>query len=176
MSIREYRGVSPQIHPSAWIDPDACVIGDVEIGADASLWPFAVARGDVERIVIGPRTSIQDASVLHVTHDGPYHPGGRGLVVGTGVTVGHRVTLHACSVGDYCLIGMGAVIMDEVSVGEHCIVAAGALVPPGKSLPAGTLWKGSPARQARALSEREIEQLHYSADHYVRLKDHYLRS
>lgn len=174
MSIRSYLGRQPDVHSSAWVDPDAVVIGSVSIGADASIWPCAVARGDVARIVIGARTSIQDGSVLHVTHDGPWSPGGRDLIVGAGVTVGHKVVLHACTVGNYSLIGMAAVLMDDVIVGDECLVAAGSLVPPGKVLPARTLWRGSPAREVRRLSDEEVEKLHYSADHYVRLKDIYL--
>jgi carbonic anhydrase/acetyltransferase-like protein (isoleucine patch superfamily) len=173
VSIRQYQGKVPRIHPRAYIDPDAVVIGDVCIAQDASVWPCAVLRGDVGAIIIGPGTSIQDGSVLHMTHDGPYHPGGRDLIIGSGVTVAHKVVLHACTVGDYCLIGMGAVIMDDVVIGDQAIIGAGALVPPGKIIPPGTLWKGNPARQARELTEAEIEQLHYSADHYVRLKDSY---
>ncbi len=173
MSIRPYRQIHPQIHPTAWVDEAAVVIGAVCLGADASVWPMAVVRGDVDRIEIGARSNIQDGCVLHVTHDGPYTPGGRALLIGEGVTVGHKVVLHACTIGDFCLIGMGAIVMDEVVIGEHCMVAAGAVVTPGKKLPPGTLWKGSPARYARDLSDTEIERLNYSADHYVRLKNDY---
>lgn len=149
------------------------VVGAVRLGADASVWPMAVVRGDVDRIEIGAKTNIQDGSVLHVTHDGPYSPGGRALLIGEGVTVGHKVVLHACTIGDFCLIGMGAIVMDEVVIGEHCMVAGGALLTPGKIMAPGTLWKGSPARLMRELSATEIERLHYSADHYVRLKNDY---
>ncbi len=173
MSIRPYQDTLPTIDPSAWIDPDSVVIGDVTIGADASIWPTAVARGDVAPIVIGPETSIQDGSILHVTHDGPYSPGGRGLYVGRGVTVGHKVVLHACTIGDHCLIGMGAIVMDDVEVGEESIIGAGALVTPGKKIPPRTLWVGSPARQVRELDATDVERLHYSAAHYVRVKNRY---
>lgn len=173
MSIRPYKKTHPRIDLTAWVDADAVVIGAVQLGANASVWPTAVVRGDVHRIEIGPRSNIQDGSVLHVTHDGPYSPGGRALLIGEGVTVGHKVVLHACTIGDYCLIGMGAIVMDEVVIGEHCMVAAGAVVTPGKQMPPGTLWKGNPARFVRELSATEIERLHYSADHYVRLKNDY---
>ena len=173
MSIRSYRQSHPHIDPTAWVDEAAVVIGAVTLGAHASVWPMAVVRGDVDRIEIGAKTNIQDGSILHVTHDGPYSPGGRALIIGEGVTVGHNVVLHACSIGDYCLIGMGAIVMDDVTVGEHCMVAAGAVVTPGEVLEPGTLWKGNPARYARELSATEIERLNYSADHYVRLKNDY---
>lgn len=173
MSIRSYLNIHPQIDPTAWVDDTALVIGAVLLGADASVWPMAVLRGDVDRIEIGARSNIQDGCVLHVTHDGFYSPGGRGLQVGEGVTVGHKAVLHACTIGDFCLIGMGAIVMDGVQIGEHCMVAAGAVVTAGKTMAPGTLWKGSPARYARELSATEIEQLHYSADQYVQLKNDY---
>ena len=174
MALRSYLDRQPRVHPTAWVDPDAVVIGDVDVGADASIWPCAVARGDVHRVIIGPKTSIQDGSVLHVTHDGPYSPGGRALIIGEGVTVGHKVVLHACTVGNYCLVGMGAIVMDDVVIGDECLIAAGSLVPPGKVLPPRTLWRGSPAREVRPLTDDDIERLHYSAEHYVRLKNRYL--
>lgn len=174
MHQRPFENHSPQMGARVFIDPSAVVVGRVSIGDDSSLWPCAVARGDVEAIQIGARTSIQDGTVLHVTHDGPYTPGGRGLVIGDEVTVGHRVVLHACTVASRCLIGMGAVVMDDVEVGEYCLIAAGSVVPPGKVLPAGTLWRGTPAQQVRVLSGREREQIEYSAAHYVRLKDRHL--
>lgn len=168
MSIRSYGGVSPQIHPTAYIDPDAAVIGHVVIGEDCSIWPMAVARGDVERIVIGNRTNVQDGSVLHVTHEGPFSAG-RDLIIGEGVTVGHSVTLHACTIGNHCLVGMGSLVMDNVIVGDEVLIGGGAMIPPGKILPPRTLWVGSPARQVRELTEREIENLHYSAGHYIKV-------
>ncbi len=173
-NIRPYQGQCPTIAASAFVDATAVVIGDVSIADDCSIWPGAIARGDVERIVIGAKTNVQDGSVLHVTHDGPYSPGGRALLIGTGVTIGHQALLHACTVGDYCLIGMGAIVMDDAEVESECMIAAGSLVPPGKRLPARTLWRGSPARYARDLTVEEVEQLHYSAAHYVRLKNTYL--
>nr|XP_061807099.1 protein YrdA-like [Nerophis lumbriciformis] len=173
MSIRPYRNTLPQIHPSAYIDESAVVIGDVTVGEDSSFWPTAVARGDVERIVIGNRTNIQDGSVLHVTHDGPYSPGGRSLIIGDGVTVGHRVTLHACTIGNHCLIGMAALVMDNVVIGEESLIAGGSVVPPGKVVPPRTLWRGNPAREVRALTDAEVENQHYSADHYIKIKNYY---
>ena len=169
MSIRDFEGHSPRIAASAWIDPMALVIGDVEIGADSSLWPGVVARGDIHYIRIGARTNIQDGSILHVTHDSEYAPGGHPLVVGNDVTVGHQVTLHACTIEDKCLIGMGAIILDGAIVRSGAMVGAGSLVSPGKELEGGYLWLGQPARRARPLTEQEKAYLEYSAAHYVRL-------
>ncbi len=174
MNIRPYRGQLPRLGENVYIDPAAVVIGDVEIGDDASLWPFVVARGDVNCIRIGARTNIQDGAVLHVTHDGPYSPGGFPLRIGADVTVGHGAILHACTIEDACLIGMHATVLDGARVSKHAMVGAGALVSPGKIVGAGELWLGNPARCVRKLTERQIEQLYYSARHYVRLKNEYL--
>jgi carbonic anhydrase/acetyltransferase-like protein (isoleucine patch superfamily) len=157
-----------------YVDPAATVIGDVELGDDVSLWPGAVVRGDVERIRIGARTNVQDTAVLHVTHDGPYSPGGFPCIVGSDVTIGHGAVVHACTVGDRCLIGMHATLLDGVVVERHAFVGAGALVPPGKVIGEGELWVGNPARCVRRLGDSEIEALRYSASHYVELKDEYL--
>jgi carbonic anhydrase/acetyltransferase-like protein (isoleucine patch superfamily) len=167
--VREFEGVRPQIDGRAWLDPTSLVIGDVHVGADASLWPGVVARGDINRIRIGRATNIQDGSVLHNSHDGPFMPGGAALIVGARVTVGHRAILHGCTIGDECLIGMGAVIMDRVQVEPHVVVGAGSLVPPGKVLRSGFLYTGTPARQVRELEARELSYLAYSADYYVAL-------
>ena len=174
MNIRPYRGQLPRRGENVYIDPAAVVIGDVELGDDASLWPFVVARGDVNRIRIGARTNIQDGAVLHVTHDGPYSPGGFPLLIGADVTVGHGAILHACTIEDACLIGMHATVLDGARVSKHAMVGAGALVSPGKIVGAGELWLGNPARCVRKLNESQIEQLYYSAKHYVRLKNEYL--
>ena len=171
MTIRTFQDKTPDIADTAFVDETAIVIGDVTIGADSSLWPMAVARGDVHSITIGERTNIQDASVLHVTHDGKYTPGGFPLNIGDDVTVGHRVTLHACTVGNLCLIGMSATIMDGAVIGEKSIIAAGALVPTGKELEGGYLYVGSPVKRVRALTYEELESLEYSANHYVKMKD-----
>ena len=174
MSVRNYQNVSPRIAAGVYIDAAAHVIGDVEIGEDASIWPCAVARGDVHYIKIGARTNIQDGAILHVTHDGDYTLGGFPLHIGADVTVGHGAVLHACSIMDACLIGMNATILDGVLVKKHSMVGAGALVTPGKIVGEGELWLGSPARCVRKLSDKEIEHLHYSAQHYVKLKNRYL--
>jgi carbonic anhydrase/acetyltransferase-like protein (isoleucine patch superfamily) len=173
-SIRSYQGHSPIIGARVYVDPQACVIGRVSLGADTSVWPMVVLRGDVHSITVGSRTSVQDGSVLHVTHDGPYHPGGGALVIGDDVTIGHNVTLHACTVGNRCLIGMGAIVLDGAVIEDDVMIGAGSLVPPRKRLRSGTLWVGNPAKEVRLLTEREREQLAYSAAHYVKVKDHFL--
>ena len=173
MTIRSHNGKTPDIHASAYIDDTALVIGDVSIGEDSSLWPMVVARGDVNSIRIGHHTNIQDGSVLHVTHDHVLAPGGVALAVGNYVTVGHKAILHACEIGDRCLIGMGSIIMDNARLPGRLVVGAGALVPPGKELESGHLYVGNPARKARALKDREIELITYSAEHYVQLKNEY---
>jgi carbonic anhydrase/acetyltransferase-like protein (isoleucine patch superfamily) len=174
MSLRPYRGRLPQLAARVYVDPAAVVIGDVVLGEDSSVWPCAVVRGDVSPIRIGARSSVQDGVVLHVTHDGPYTPGGRGLAIGDDVTIGHGAVLHACTVGNACLIGMGATVLDGVVIEDEVMVAAGALVPPGKRLPSRTLWAGNPARQLRELNDEQVEQLYYSARNYVKVKNDYL--
>jgi carbonic anhydrase/acetyltransferase-like protein (isoleucine patch superfamily) len=172
--LRPYRNVFPQLGARVYVDPAAVVIGRVTIGDDASIWPTAVVRGDIHSITIGARTSIQDGCVLHVTHDGPYAPGGRALVVGADVTVGHRVVLHACTIGNACLVGMGSLVLDDVVTEDLVMIGAGSVVTPGKRLESRGLYVGSPARRVRDLKPREIEFLTYSAAHYVKIKDHYL--
>lgn len=174
MSISAYRNISPTLGARVYVDPSAVVIGKVTIGEDSSIWPTAVVRGDVHSITIGARTSIQDGTVLHVTHDGPYAPGGRALVIGSDVTVGHRAVLHACTIGNACLVGMGAIVLDAVEIEDLVMIGAGSIVAPGKRLETRGLYVGSPARRVRDLQQGEIDFLTYSAAHYVRLKDEYL--
>ena len=174
MPVRPYQSVLPIVGRNVYVDAAAVVIGRVTLGDDVSLWPLAVARGDVNDISIGARTNIQDLAVLHVTHDGPYSPGGLPLVIGEEVTVGHRCLLHACRIGHRCLIGMGAIVMDGAVIEDQVLLAAGSLVSPGKRLQGGHLYRGSPAQAVRRLTADEIGMLRYSAAHYVRLKDRYL--
>lgn len=176
MSVRSFREFTPTLGARVYVDRSAVVIGRVAIGDDSSIWPTAVVRGDVHSIEIGARTSIQDGSVLHVTHDGPYAPGGRALIVGSDVTVGHRVTLHACTIGNACLIGMGSIVLDNVVTDDFVMIGAGSVVTPGKRLERGGLYVGSPARRLRELNQRELDFLTYSAAHYVRLKDDYMKA
>lgn len=172
--IRAFAGQLPTLEAGAYVDPQACVIGDVHLGADASVWPFAAVRGDVNRIRIGARSNVQDNSVLHVTHDGPYSPGGADLVIGDDVTIGHGVILHACNIGSRVLIGMGSILLDKVLVEDEVFIAAGSLVSPGKRLRSGWLYRGRPAQPVRELTADEIANLRYSAAHYVRVKNRYL--
>ncbi len=175
MTIREYQGHKPVLGEGCYVDASALVLGDVTLGDDCSVWPMAVIRGDMHRIRIGARCSIQDNSVLHITHAGPYNPDGFPLQIGDDVTMGHRVVLHGCTLGSRILVGMGAVVMDGAIVEDHVIIGAGTLVPPGKRLRSGHLYTGQPAREIRPLKPREAEFFTYTADNYVRLKDRYLK-
>jgi carbonic anhydrase/acetyltransferase-like protein (isoleucine patch superfamily) len=174
MTLRTFNNTQPKIGGACYIDTSAVIIGDVTIAQHVSVWPMVVIRGDVASIEIGAHTNIQDGSVLHVSHAGKYTPKSAPLKIGKGVTVGHRAVVHACTVGDYCLIGIGAIIMDNAVLEDYVMLGAGALVPPGKVLRSGYLYIGSPAKQARPLTETEKEFLEYSAQNYAKLKDEYL--
>jgi len=171
VTIRAFEGRAPSLALGAWVDDSAVVIGDVGLGEDASVWPNCVVRGDIQRIRIGARTSVQDGTVIHVTHDSRFNPSGFPTLVGDDVTVGHRVMLHGCTVEPFALIGMAAVIMDGAVVGSHCMVGAGSLVPPGKVLESGYLYVGSPATRRRLLTDVELELVTYLPGHYVDLKN-----
>lgn len=173
-NIRAFKNISPKIADSAYIDDAACVIGDVVIGEDTSVWPMVAVRGDVNSIYIGARTNVQDGCVLHVTHKGPLSPNGFALSIGDDVTLGHNAVLHACTVEDKCLIGMAAVVLDGAVIKSGAMVGAGAIVSPGKELEGGYLYLGAPARQIRELTEKEKDFLIYSAQHYIDLKNEYL--
>ena len=174
VAIRTYRGTTPQLGPRAFVDASAVVLGDVVLGEDASVWPMAVVRGDMHRIRIGKRTSVQDGSVLHITHAGPFNPDGYPLIIGDEVTIGHQVTLHGCTLGNRILVGMGSIVMDGAVVEDEVVIGAGSLVPPGKVLQSGYLYVGSPVKQARALTDQERAFFAYSAANYVKLKDLHL--
>ena len=174
MSLRKYQNHTPVLGNGAFVDGSAVVIGDVEIGADSSVWPLTVIRGDMHRIRIGARTSVQDGSVLHITHAGPFNPDGYPLIIGDEVTVGHKVTLHGCTLGNRILVGMGSIVMDGAVVEDEVIIGAGSLVPPGKRLESGYLYVGSPVKQARPLTDKERNFFSYTAGNYVKLKDQHL--
>ncbi|MHC9511820.1 gamma carbonic anhydrase family protein [Kangiella sp. M94] len=174
MTIRKFNQHQPQLGEKVYVDETALVVGNVHIGADSSIWPMAVLRGDVHSIHVGARTSIQDGTVCHVTHAGPYDPEGHDLYVGDNVTIGHKAILHGCRIESNCLIGMGTVVMDGALIKENVIVGANSLVPPGRVLESGYLWVGSPARKIRKLTEEETDFFRYSADNYVKLKNQYL--
>lgn len=173
-SLRAFRGHTPALGDRVLIDPSAVVLGDVVLGDDVSVWPGAIIRGDMHHIRIGSRTSVQDGSVLHITHASDFNPGGWPLTIGAEVTIGHNATLHGCTLGNRILVGMGAIIMDGAVVEDEVIIAAGALVSPRKTLESGYLYAGAPAKQMRALSDKEKAFFSYSADNYVRLKDEHI--
>jgi carbonic anhydrase/acetyltransferase-like protein (isoleucine patch superfamily) len=174
-SVRPYLHHLPTLGARVYVDPVASVIGDVVLGDDVSVWPFTVIRGDVNFIRIGDRTNIQDGTVIHVSHDGPHAKlGGFATRIGSDVTIGHKAIIHACTIEDAALIGMGAIVLDGATVRKHGFVGAGALIPPGKTVGEGEMWLGNPGKFARRLKDSEIEALYYSAQHYVRLKDQYL--
>ena len=174
MAIRSYKGSAPRLGERVYIDEQAAVIGDVTIGDDSSIWPMCSVRGDVNHIRIGERSSIQDGTVIHVTHKHAARPHGNATVIGSDVTVGHKVILHGCSIEDRCLIGMGSIILDGVLIRSHVLLGAGSLVAEGKELEGGYLWLGRPAKRIRELTDDELKWFEYSAQHYVKLKDGYL--
>ncbi|MCK9813019.1 gamma carbonic anhydrase family protein [Pseudomonas sp. MAFF 302046] len=174
MAIRTYQNLTPSLGERAFVDSSAVVIGDVEIGADSSIWPLTVIRGDMHRIRIGARTSVQDGCVLHITHAGPFNPDGFPLLIGDDVTVAHKVMLHGCQIGSRILIGMGSIVMDGAVVEDEVIIGAGSLVPPGKRLESGFLYVGSPVKAVRPLTDKERAFFTYSAANYVKLKDLHL--
>lgn len=175
MNIRSHAGLYPRVATGVYVDPASVVIGDVVIGEGSSVWPMTVIRGDIHHIRIGERTSVQDGSVLHVTHAGPYNPDGFPLIIGDDVTIGHKAMLHGCTIGSRILIGMAAVIMDGAVVNDEVIVGAGTLVPPGKVLESGYLYMGNPVRQVRLLTDKELQYFHYTAKRYADLAAEYLK-
>ncbi len=173
-SVSAFQDITPTFDETVYIDPAARVIGDVVLGKDCSVWPFAVIRGDMHRIRIGDRVSVQDNSVLHITHAGPFNADGWPLIIGSDVTIGHNAVLHGCTVGDRVLVGMGAMVMDGAVVEDDVVIGAGTLVPPGKRLESGHLYLGSPCKKIRPLSEKEMNFFTYTAGNYAKLKNQYL--
>ncbi|MGC3874636.1 gamma carbonic anhydrase family protein [Halomonas sp. GXIMD04776] len=174
MAIRTFQGQTPQLGERVYVDPASVVLGDVVLGDDCSVWPMTVVRGDMHRIRIGARTSVQDGSVLHITHASDFNPGGHPLTIGDDVTIGHKALLHGCTLGNRILVGMGSIIMDGALVEDEVIIAAGAVVTPGKTLASGHVYAGNPAKPLRELKESEREFFAYTAGNYVKLKDQYL--
>ncbi len=166
--IIPYKGVLPKIDQRAWVAPGATIIGDVEIGRDSSIWFGVVVRGDVHKIRIGERVSVQDLTMIHVTHYKKEDKSdGSPTIIGNDVTIGHRVMLHGCTIEDACLIGMSATILDDAVIGKESIVGAGALVTKGKKFPPRSLIIGSPAKVVRELTDEEVAELYASAKRYV---------
>lgn len=161
MSIITYKGITPKIHPSVFVAEGVHIIGDVEIGKDSSVWFNTVIRGDVNYIRIGARTNIQDNSVIHVTNQ--KFP----TIIGSNVTIGHNAVIHACTISDYCLIGMGAIILDDAKVGSYSLIGAGAVVTTGMEIPDGVLVAGIPAKVIRHLTDDEKIFLAQSAQNYI---------
>ena len=173
-SIRSFKGIKPKLAGKVFVDVTATIIGDVELGDDCSVWPNTVIRGDMHRIRIGKRCSIQDASILHITHASDYNPGGFPLTLGDEVTVGHMAMLHGCTIGSQVLIGMQAMVMDGAVIEDQVVLGAGSLVPPGKVLQSGHLYVGRPAKMIRALTEKELSYFSYTAGNYVKLKEEHI--
>ncbi|ELQ5997941.1 gamma carbonic anhydrase family protein [Cronobacter dublinensis] len=172
--LRPYKNTFPQTGQRVMVDSSSVVIGDVRMADDVGVWPLVVIRGDVNYVSVGARTNIQDGSVLHVTHKSSYNPDGNPLLIGEDVTVGHKVMLHGCTIGNRVLVGMGSIVLDGAIIEDDVMIGAGSLVPQNKRLESGYLYLGSPVKQIRPLKEAEREGLRYSANNYVKWKDEYL--
>jgi carbonic anhydrase/acetyltransferase-like protein (isoleucine patch superfamily) len=166
--IHRYRDRVPVVHPTAFVHASAHVIGDVELGEDASVWFGSVLRGDVNMIRVGRGTNIQDGTIVHVNRRG------QPTLLGDFVTVGHAARLHGCAIASHCLIGIGAIVLDGVELGEECLVAAGALVSPGTKVPPRSVLMGAPARVRREVTPDDLDLIRRSAQNYVALKNDYL--
>ncbi|MFS2221919.1 gamma carbonic anhydrase family protein [Pantoea sp. B65] len=172
--LRPFKQLFPQLGERVMVDASSVVVGDVSLADDVSIWPLVAIRGDVNKVVIGKRSNIQDGSVLHVTHKSSYNPEGNPLIIGEDVTVGHKAMLHGCTIGNRVLVGMGSILLDGAIIEDDVMIGAGSLVAPGKRLESGYLYIGSPAKKARPLSAEEIAGLLYSSNNYVGWKDDYL--
>ncbi len=174
--IRNYKQFTPRLAARVYVDPQASVIGQVTLAEDVSVWPMTVLRGDVSSITIGARSNLQDGSILHVNGPTPERPDGWPLKVGADVTLGHQAILHACTVGDRTLVGMGSTVLDGAVIEDEVLLAAGSLVTPGKVLERGFLYAGRPAKPVRPLSADELAFFSQSAAHYAELKNDYLEA
>ena len=173
---RAFKNYSPTLGQRVYIDPQACVIGQATLADDVSVWPMTVVRADVCTVTVGARTNLQDGSILHVNGPSADRPGGWPLVIGADVTVGHQAILHACTVGDRSLIGMGSTVLDGAIIEDEVLLAAGSLVTPGKRLERGHLYAGRPAKPIRPLSADELAFFSESAAHYAELKNDYIEA
>ena len=169
MAIYELDGKKPKIHETAFVDNTASIIGDVVLEERTSVWPSAVLRGDIERIHIGACSNVQDNVSIHTSHGQP-------SIVGRYVTIGHNAVVHGAEIGDYTIIGMGAIILDGAKIGKHVIIGAGALIPPGKEIPDYSLVVGVPGKIVRQLSDEEIEWTKKNAEIYMELAEKHLKS
>lgn len=174
MTIAPYLDTSPRLGERIFMHESSQVIGDVCLSDDVSLWCNTVLRGDVNHIVVGRGTNIQDFVMCHVSHRNEGKPLGSPLRIGDYVTIGHAAILHGCEIGDECLIGLGSIVMDDARISSQVMLGAGSLVPPGKQLESGYLYVGRPVQRVRQLSASELSYLRYSAEHYIRLKNNYL--
>ncbi|MBL6700453.1 MAG: gamma carbonic anhydrase family protein [Gammaproteobacteria bacterium] len=172
--IRKFKEFIPSLGNQVFVDEQATVIGDVSLADDVSIWPQSVVRGDINPISIGSRTNIQDGSVVHVTHKSEYSTGHE-CRIGADVTVGHGCIIHACTIEDMVLIGMGSVLLDGSTIQSNIIIGAKSLVPSGKVLESGYLYIGSPCKKIRPLKNSELKFLKYSAEHYVNTKNEFLK-
>ena len=176
MAIRKFLDKSPTIADSAYVDESAVIIGDVTVGEDASVFPCVVARGDDQAIIIGARSNVQDGTVIHIASPNEFTPDGIPCVIGENVTVGHKALLHACTIGNNCLVGMGSIVLDGVVVEDNVMIGAGSLVPMGKRLESGYLYVGSPVKQVRPLGDKEKFFIEYSWKHYIETKNSLTKS
>lgn len=167
--IQKVKGKDPVIHPTAFVHELAAIIGDVLIGEESNIWPFVVLRGDIERITVGKRVSIQDGSIAHTD---PGYP----TFVGDNCTVGHGCVLHGCWIGSGTLVGMGAVILTGAKIGEGCVIGAGALVPEGKEIPKESVVIGVPAKVVRSVEEKDRERMKRTSEAYINLMKEYKSS
>ena len=174
-TLSSYKGILPKLGNNVYVADSSRLVGDIRIGDDSSIWHMVAARGDVNHIVIGERTNVQDGTVLHVTRKSPGNPQGYPLLIGDDVTIGHKCMLHGCQLGNRILVGMGAIIMDGAVVQDDVFIGAGTLVPPNKTLESGYLYVGNPMEKKRPLSDKERAFLKQSAINYVELKDDYLQ-
>jgi len=176
MPLAAYLDIMPTLGTRVYAHASCQIIGDVTIGNDSSIWCNTVLRGDVNRIVIGQGSNVQDLTMGHVSHKTPDKPDGSPLLIGDYVTVGHSAILHGCMIGNECLIGMGSIILDDAVIPDHVMIGAGSLVPPGKVLESGMLYVGRPVKAVRELTPEEITYLRYSAEHYIQVKNNYLNN